>query len=436
MVGMQEYADRRVGGYSLGMRQRLGLAQAMLGDPAVLVLDEPSNGLDPGGVAWLRGFLRALAGGGPDRPDLQPRARRGAADGRRHRAAGPGPAGHARPAPRAGGCAERGAGAHLRAGPAGPGARRRLAARRLGGATRVERAGRRRAARLRLDDRRRRPRSRTARASSCSSSASRPEPSNGCSSSSPARPPYLRLPDRRRPHRPHRTAARATGRCRHDRAAALRADQDPHHPAVVGAPHRRRDLHRPPGGGDGRASPASTRAPASRASPGSGDPATIRSVYATSAFTGSYIFALVLGVTGMTGEYRYQTITPTFLATPRRAKVVLGKAGANLVVGLGYGVVAVRRGPGRRRPGHRGPGRRPRARHRGSVAGRAARDPRGRALDPARARHRHADPQPGGRDPRRGGAPRSSSSRSSVWRWPPPTWTRSRSSCRRAPRRR
>jgi ABC-2 type transport system ATP-binding protein len=61
---MQEYADRRVGGYSLGMRQRLGLAQAMLGDPAVLVLDEPSNGLDPGGVAWLRGFLRALAAEG------------------------------------------------------------------------------------------------------------------------------------------------------------------------------------------------------------------------------------------------------------------------------------------------------------------------------------------------------------------------------------
>jgi ABC-2 type transport system ATP-binding protein len=64
MVGMQEYADRRVGGYSLGMRQRLGLAQAMLGDPGVLVLDEPSNGLDPGGVAWLRGFLRALAAEG------------------------------------------------------------------------------------------------------------------------------------------------------------------------------------------------------------------------------------------------------------------------------------------------------------------------------------------------------------------------------------
>jgi ABC-2 type transport system ATP-binding protein len=60
-VAMQEYADRRAGGYSSGMRQRLGLATALLGDPEVLVLDEPGNGLDPAGVAWLRGFLRAFA---------------------------------------------------------------------------------------------------------------------------------------------------------------------------------------------------------------------------------------------------------------------------------------------------------------------------------------------------------------------------------------
>ena len=60
-VGMTEFADRRVGGYSLGMRQRLALAQALLGDPPVLVLDEPANGLDPAGIAWLREFLRALA---------------------------------------------------------------------------------------------------------------------------------------------------------------------------------------------------------------------------------------------------------------------------------------------------------------------------------------------------------------------------------------
>jgi ABC-2 type transport system ATP-binding protein len=60
-VGLAETASRRVGGFSLGMRQRLGLATALLGDPAVLVLDEPANGLDPEGIHWLRGFLRHLA---------------------------------------------------------------------------------------------------------------------------------------------------------------------------------------------------------------------------------------------------------------------------------------------------------------------------------------------------------------------------------------
>jgi ABC-2 type transport system ATP-binding protein len=60
-VGIAEWADRRVGGYSLGMRQRLGLAFALLGDPRVLVLDEPINGLDPEGIRWIRGFLRELA---------------------------------------------------------------------------------------------------------------------------------------------------------------------------------------------------------------------------------------------------------------------------------------------------------------------------------------------------------------------------------------
>ncbi|MBX9245454.1 ABC transporter ATP-binding protein [Actinotalea ferrariae] len=64
LVGLTDAADRRVGGFSLGMRQRLGLATTLLGDPRVLVLDEPANGLDPEGIAWLRAFLRHLAAEG------------------------------------------------------------------------------------------------------------------------------------------------------------------------------------------------------------------------------------------------------------------------------------------------------------------------------------------------------------------------------------
>jgi len=63
-VGLASAARRRVGGYSLGMRQRLGIAAALLGDPPVLMFDEPFNGMDPEGIVWMRGFLQALAGEG------------------------------------------------------------------------------------------------------------------------------------------------------------------------------------------------------------------------------------------------------------------------------------------------------------------------------------------------------------------------------------
>jgi ABC-2 type transport system ATP-binding protein len=62
--GLETVARRRAGGFSLGMRQRLGIAAALLGDPPVLMMDEPFNGMDPDGIVWMRGFLRSLAARG------------------------------------------------------------------------------------------------------------------------------------------------------------------------------------------------------------------------------------------------------------------------------------------------------------------------------------------------------------------------------------
>jgi ABC-2 type transport system ATP-binding protein len=64
LAGLASVARRKAGGYSLGMRQRLGIAAALLGDPPVVMMDEPFNGMDPEGIVWMRGFLRSLAAGG------------------------------------------------------------------------------------------------------------------------------------------------------------------------------------------------------------------------------------------------------------------------------------------------------------------------------------------------------------------------------------
>ena len=64
LVGLGKAARRKARGYSLGMRQRLGIAAAMLGDPPILIMDEPFNGMDPEGIIWMRSFLRGLAAEG------------------------------------------------------------------------------------------------------------------------------------------------------------------------------------------------------------------------------------------------------------------------------------------------------------------------------------------------------------------------------------
>jgi ABC-2 type transport system permease protein len=76
-------------------------------------------------------------------------------------------------------------------------------------------------------------------------------------------------------------------------------------------------------------------------SPGLDTDEAIRSAYGFAAFSGTYIFALILGITGVTGEYRYQTITPTFLVSPRRSRVITAKMLAHLVMGVVYGVVGL-----------------------------------------------------------------------------------------------
>ena len=101
LVGLGDAADRRVGAFSLGMRQRLSLAGALLGDPPVLVLDEPGNGLDPQGIRALRDLLPSSRRRRSHRLPVKPSARRGRAPRRRGHRPQPWPARHERAAPRA-----------------------------------------------------------------------------------------------------------------------------------------------------------------------------------------------------------------------------------------------------------------------------------------------------------------------------------------------
>ena len=95
ITGMEKAAGRRAGKFSLGMAQRLGIAAALLGDPAVLLLDEPVNGLDPEGIRWIRNLLKNLADARPYRAGLQPPDQRGRADRRRSHRRRPGTAARA-----------------------------------------------------------------------------------------------------------------------------------------------------------------------------------------------------------------------------------------------------------------------------------------------------------------------------------------------------
>ena len=235
LVGLTIPAGRRVRTYSLGMRQRLGLAGVLLGDPHTIILDEPANGLDPEGIRWIRDVLTHLAGAGAHGVRQQPPAVGDGADGHRPRRHRPGPADRAVHGRRV----RRPLGRPLGEGAQPAGRRRRPGA---GRRRRPRRARRRRGARgARRVDRGRRRAGRPQRLACCTSCRRRPARWR-TRSSRPRRTPRSTAASPRPAPRPAPRRHRPTGRCRRDRRAAQRVDQAAHDPDELGPDRHRRGL--------------------------------------------------------------------------------------------------------------------------------------------------------------------------------------------------
>ncbi len=336
-VGLAGVADHPVGRYSLGMRQRLAVAVALLGDPRALVLDEPGNGLDPEGIAWLRGFLREFARQGrsvlvsshllaemeqtADRLVVINRGRRVYQGGLDELRSSAGPRVLVRcaaPARLAEALARTGL-TEIDSLPDG-----RLA---VAGADPV------RVGDTALGRRRRRVR----------------DGAGAGRSRAAVLPAHRRAAARRR--RPGRrggpdAAVGAAG----DRGAARRAAQDVLHPAVVGAGH-------PGAGAVGALQPvrrAVRRGPSTTGRAGQHLVPLLSLAY-TMVLTS--VFAAVAGVVGTAGEFRHHTADTTYLLTPARGRVLLAKLALGGLVGALYAVAAAAVGVPAGHARHRPPGR-------------------------------------------------------------------------------